>query len=41
MTPPRATVPPVLYEVVDIEELKALLAPRRHDRPSAPLDRAA
>jgi hypothetical protein len=41
MTPPRATVPPVLYELVDIEELKALLAPRRHSRPSAPLDRAA
>jgi len=41
LTPPRATVPPVLYELVDIEELKALLSARRRQEPSAPLDHAA
>ena len=41
LTPPRATVPPVLYELVDIEELKALLSARRREEPPAPLDHAA
>jgi hypothetical protein len=42
VTPPRATVPPVLYELIDIDELKALLAVQRHSTPpSAPLDHAA
>ena len=44
VTPPRATVPPVLYELLDIEELKALLAVQRRSTPPAPpapLDHAA
>jgi len=41
LAPPRATVPPVLYELLDSEELKLLLAARRRSEPPAPFDRAA
>jgi hypothetical protein len=43
LSPPRATVPPVLYEVSDLEILRELLSSRRRTTtpPTAPLDRAA
>jgi len=40
LSPPRATVPPVLYEVQEPELLRELLLSRR-DRKSGPLDNAA
>jgi hypothetical protein len=40
MPPPRGTVAPVLYEVIDLELLRSLLLTRRSD-PSPPLNRAA
>jgi hypothetical protein len=43
LSPPRATVPPVLYEVSDLDVLRELLGSRRRTTtpPTAPLDRAA
>jgi hypothetical protein len=33
LSPPRATVPPVLYEVTDLEVLRDLLSARRRSKP--------
>jgi hypothetical protein len=40
LSPPRGTVPPVLYEIVEMELLRELLLARRSE-PRPPLDRAA
>jgi hypothetical protein len=40
LSPPRATVPPVLYEITELELLRELLLARRSE-PPPPLDRAA
>jgi len=37
LAPPRATVPPVLYEVTDLELVRKLLSAKRHSDPPAPL----
>jgi hypothetical protein len=42
LSPPRSTVPPVLYEVSDLEVLRELLSNRkRSTEPTTPLDHAA